>query len=372
MIKELINDVSKCKEGGRENDLKKKRKMLKTLYMNHHESDGDIGEFFEYVKNITKGKNQNFLLDQCWTWELEQHEGNQLQVFKCLKERIYDPKLNVWIQENIHESGWIRKLNQTKEAKCTPSPNILIVKECLMFIKDNVFFFFNTFKNVILGFILKHISDDIMVRIVKCRGASTFHFFVVLVDKRNQILFQNNEFEVIGDFSLKVSWIYIFATVAVANVLIPMVLYKDLKNYCEDFSKKSKIATGIAMIFSQLFISFELLVTNISILQHEKKKRVSNNSVPRQRLYQESYDLGERNKKIMKILWKRNTLMALLVDYPRIVILTSLMLLSFKHEMIRTWIMKTLENWIEYEFVLVAVFFLMTIASLAFYVMNIR
>lgn len=151
-----------------------------------------------------------------------------------------------------------------------------------------------------------------------------------------------------------------------------MVLYKDLKNYCEDFSKKSKIATGIAMIFSQLFISFELLVTNISILQHEKKKRVSNNSVPRQRLYQESYDLGERNKKIMKILWKRNTLMALLVDYPRIVILTSLMLLSFKHEMIRTWIMKTLENWIEYEFVLVAVFFLMTIASLAFYVMNIR
>ena len=86
--------------------------VLKASYRKFH-TEKDLETFFEMVKNglvndrtIKEGIDFLYLekiMESIWKFELEEHSGDKMKAYNCLKEDISDKILHGWVLDHFHD-----------------------------------------------------------------------------------------------------------------------------------------------------------------------------------------------------------------------------------------------------------------------------
>ena len=172
--------------------------LLITEYKAHHDCPGKIEEFYQYLHDLADYKTIELVLDHIWPIELRLHGDNDLETVKCIQEEIRDPNLRFWVYDHLgDERGAIYKTKKclfqcfvepcyVKKHKCCKvfTLGLIVLKHFLFSILKCVFYYKDTFKDLILITILWHMSNNILVSdIENAIFAYTFsHFGDSLLD----------------------------------------------------------------------------------------------------------------------------------------------------------------------------------------------
>ena len=98
-IGKLINDIQFFEKDTFENCYKRyhSEKDLETLFENAH-------NVLVNNKSIAEGvdfKQLEEVMDTCWSLEKQEHNGNKMEAYDCLKKNIHNKVLHGWVVEHL-------------------------------------------------------------------------------------------------------------------------------------------------------------------------------------------------------------------------------------------------------------------------------
>ena len=137
------------------------QQKLKSIYFNFH--DDNLQEFYEIVELLPGNETKETVMDLCWDWEKAMHNENEQDILECFKDKISDCQLLTWVYNTITDRGCGYKLGKFLNNFIGPKTKTMI--NFFNLIISTILHYMDLFKDVIMAFILKHISEKILVRL---------------------------------------------------------------------------------------------------------------------------------------------------------------------------------------------------------------
>ena len=103
---------------------------LKSFYKDFHQDHFKVQTFYECVRDLDDYNTTEFIIDCCWNWECQLHEGSEFDAVTCLKCNIVDHELLHWIYSQLPEERGclyrVKKYCYIKVAK----PLLFYIQRC--------------------------------------------------------------------------------------------------------------------------------------------------------------------------------------------------------------------------------------------------